>query len=391
MKTDAHPHIQSENEQFNTGQVATIAGGHFLHDTFSAFLAPLLPLIIDKLSLTLTLAGTLTTFTQIPSLLNPFIGYAADKLSLRYFIILAPGITATLMSLIGIAPSYWALALLLFLSGISIAMFHAPAPAMIANVSGTRVGKGMSFFMASGELGRTIGPIIATAAVSFWGLEGMYRLIVFGWIASLILYLRFRSVEARPAKRSGFRAMLPMAWRLFAPLAGITLARNFLIVALGTFLPTLLNSEGASLWLAGSALAIYEGAGVVGAFSSGTMSDKLGRKPVLTAAFTASALLMFVFLNVQGWMMLPVLILLGFTALAPQPVILAIVQDHLPQHRALANGLYMAMGFLIRIFTTIAIGFLGDQVGLRTAFFWSGLIALTAIVGVMLLPNMSES
>ncbi|MCZ7670309.1 MAG: hypothetical protein M5U34_25670 [Chloroflexi bacterium] len=45
--------------------------------------------------------------------------------------------------------------------GVSVACFHAPAPAMIAKLSGPRVGKGMSIFMASGELGRALGPVFA--------------------------------------------------------------------------------------------------------------------------------------------------------------------------------------------------------------------------------------
>ena len=29
--------IEKENEEFNTDQVLTIVGGHFVHDTYSAF------------------------------------------------------------------------------------------------------------------------------------------------------------------------------------------------------------------------------------------------------------------------------------------------------------------------------------------------------------------
>ena len=58
-----------------------------------------------------------------------------------------------------LAPGYLALALLLLAVG--VAAFHAPA--MIASVSGPRVGAGMSIFMASGELGRTVGPAIVVA------------------------------------------------------------------------------------------------------------------------------------------------------------------------------------------------------------------------------------
>ena len=60
----------SEEDVFQTGEVLTIVGGHFVHDTFSAFLSPLLPLIIERLSLSLTLAGSLQAFLQLPSLLH---------------------------------------------------------------------------------------------------------------------------------------------------------------------------------------------------------------------------------------------------------------------------------------------------------------------------------
>ena len=135
----ASPTVSTE---FHGGQVATIAGGHFVHDTFTAFLAPLLPLIQDMLGIGYASAGGLVIFTQLPSLLNPFIGYLADRISVRYFVILAPATTATLMCFVGFAPSYMVLVMLLTMVGVSVAAFHAPAPAMIARTSGNRVGAG---------------------------------------------------------------------------------------------------------------------------------------------------------------------------------------------------------------------------------------------------------
>ncbi len=129
-------------DRFHTDQVVTVAGGHFVHDSFTAFLAPLLPLLQDKLGIGYASAGGLAIFSQLPSLLTPFIGYLADRISLRYFVILAPAVTATLMGLMGLAPSYLALSLLLLAVGVSVAAFHAPAPAMIARVSGQTRGPG---------------------------------------------------------------------------------------------------------------------------------------------------------------------------------------------------------------------------------------------------------
>ena len=159
---------------------------------FTAFVPPLLPLIRERLAVDYAAIGGLAIFMQIPSLLQPFIGHAADRISLRYFIILAPAVTATVCSLLGMANSYVLLALLLFVGGLSSAVFHAPAPAMIGRISGNRVGTGMSFFMAAGELGRTVGPLLVIAAVSWFGLEGIWRVAVFGWLASVFLYWRLR-------------------------------------------------------------------------------------------------------------------------------------------------------------------------------------------------------
>ena len=137
---------------FQTGRVFVLSACHFIHDAYSSFLAPLLPLLIEKLSLTLTQAGFLSTVMQIPALFNPYIGSLADRISVRYFIILAPAATAIPMSLLGLAPSYGVLLMLLFCAGISVAMFHVPAPVMVSRLSGTRVGQGNEFFHDRGRI-----------------------------------------------------------------------------------------------------------------------------------------------------------------------------------------------------------------------------------------------
>lgn len=366
------------HEKFQTGQVLTIVGGHFVHDTFSAFVSPLLPLIIEKLSLSLTSAGGLWSFIQLPALLTPFIGYLADKLSLRYFVIFAPAVTATLMSLLGFAPNYWALAFLLLLAGISVAIFHAPAPAMVARISGNQLGKGMSFFMASGELGRSVAPLLAVWVVSLWTLDGFYRVMVLGWAATAILYWRLRDIPAR-SRPQDLRVILPAMRRLFVPLLGIIVAREFLLTPLVVFLPTFMSLNGAGLWVAGASLALWELAGVGGALVSGPISDHLGRRIVLVVTMLSSSLLMLPFLYLTGWPLVPILLLLGFTSLAATPVILAIVQEQMPHNRAMANGVFMALVFMARPVVAFITGFLGDNFSLKIAFLVGGIVSLLAV------------
>ena len=46
-QSDEKTHLSA----FQTPQVLTVASGHFVHDVFSSFLAPWLPLLIEKLTL----------------------------------------------------------------------------------------------------------------------------------------------------------------------------------------------------------------------------------------------------------------------------------------------------------------------------------------------------
>lgn len=381
----------ADEQQFQTGEIMTIVSGHFVHDSYTAMIPVLLPVIIEKLSLSLTAVGSLTALLQLPALLNPFIGYLADRISLRYFIILAPAITGTIISSLGFASGYFELAIMLFVTGFSVAAFHAPAPAMIGRISGNQVGKGMSYFMASGELSRTVGPLIAVWAITTWTLDGIYRLAIFGWIASLVLFWRLRAIPARSEPAGSPRAILPALRTLYLPLLTFVLFRNFLNVSLTTYLPTFMKSQGSTLLIAGAALSILELAGVAGALLSGTLSDRLGRKPILLIATMASVIFMLIFLSVDGWLLVPVLLALGFTTLSTTPVLMAIVQEQLPNHRALANGLFLSMALLLRSFSLLVFGYLGDSVGLEAAYLISALLSLLAIPAIFIMPQVQST
>jgi FSR family fosmidomycin resistance protein-like MFS transporter len=381
-------HLADKNA-FRMDRVLTIISAHFIHDTYSAFLAPLLPSLIDKLSLTYTQAGSLSAITQLPSLLNPIIGYLDDRVNLRIFIILAPAISATTMSLLGLTPSFASLVMLLFITGFSIAAFHALAPTMIARSSGQYVGRGMSMLMAAGELGRTVAPLLASWGLLTFSLQGMFPIAIPGWIASLAIFIRFRGIPVHVEKQTGFLELLPKARRLFLPLISITFFRSFMTTALGVYLPTLVEGEGASIWKAGAMLAIYQFAGVFGAMLGGTISDRFGRKPVLFTVLCLAPVSILLFLHMAGWMIIPMLILAGLFILSSQPIMLAIVQDQLPAHRSIGNGLFMTLNFMCLSFSSVGIGFLGDHLGLRQAFLWIAIAGLLASPLVFLIPHIS--
>ena len=386
----------SQEKKFQLGNVLTVSISHLIHDIYSSFLAPILPLLIAKFGLSLFWAGFLSVISRLPSMMNPLIGILADKLSVRYFIIISPSITAVSMSLLGAAPSYVALAILCFIMGVSSTVFHVPAPVMVRHVAGTRVGKGMSFYMLGGELARTLGPMVILGAISLWGLEGSYRLFPFGIVASLVLYFRVRNIkisdnfkknETRTGLKTTFIKYLPF----FVILIGITFPRAFMKSALTTFLPTYLNLfKGESLWVSGISLSIVQSAGAFGTFFCGSISDKIGRKAALLIISSASPVLMLMFLLVKGLYIIPLLVLIGFSIIGSTPVLLALVQDMKSDRPAFMNSIFMTISFLLTAVATMIVGLMGDYIGLERTFWISAFIGFGSLPFILKLKSKKE-
>jgi FSR family fosmidomycin resistance protein-like MFS transporter len=388
LQTDQSPRVGDGD--FQTGKILVLSIAHFVHDVYSSFLAPLLPLLIEKLSMSLTQAGFLSSVMQIPALLNPYIGVLADRISVRYFVILAPAMTAVPMSLIGLAPGYGVLLILLFITGISVSVFHVPSPVMVADLSAARKGRGMSFFMTGGELARTVGPLVAVAAVSLFGLEDFYPVMIFGLLSSVWLYFKFRSI---PVQQVGSRRKLSVleTWRslrhVLLPLTAILVTRGFMHASMAAFLPTYIKMETGNLWLAGIALTLFEAAGVAGVLAAGSISDWFGRRKTLLASLLGAPLFLFLFTLTGGWLRVAALLVVGFSLLSTTPVMLALVQENARHSPAAANGLFMMISFIARSAVVVVVGFIADRIGLNAAYLISAAMGLVGIPFVLMLPK----
>lgn len=228
----------SHIDGFQTAHVVTIGLAHGLNDTYTSLLAPLLPALIAKLAMSKTQAGMLAFVQSSPWLFQPVIGHLADRVNLRYAVIVAPGIAATTMSLLGVAPHTGVVALLVMVTGLSSASLHAIAPAMAGRLSGLRLGRGMGFWVVGGYVGLAMGPIVAVTGVKLLTLEGTPWLMIGGWLGSGILYWRLRHVEQHTAMRveeSAWRAVFQGMRPILVPVVGILVARALVMSSVLTF------------------------------------------------------------------------------------------------------------------------------------------------------------
>lgn len=379
---------KKRDDGFQGSRVAALSVVHLVHDMYTSFLAPALPKIIEKLGMSYGMAGLLAVIQRIPSLFNPLMGIIAERPSMKYLVIVSPAITAVAMSLIGIAPSYIFLAILLFVSGISSMMWHIPSPVMIKFLSGSRTGKGMSYYMVGGELARTLGPLVILGVIALWGLEGTWKMMPLGFVASFVLYLNFRNVDIKPSEQSRNEGNY---WKIFRRYSaafiltgGFTFFQAGVKASLTYYLPTFLtDSEGHSLAFADISLTILQLAGAAGALFAGTISDRLGRTQTLFIISMVTPLLMFIFLGVEGAWIIPVLIPLGFSLFAPTAVMMAMVQDLNTEKKAFVNAIYMTINFFISSMVIPMVGVLTDHFGFQTSYMAFNILAFGA-VGIVL-------
>src|SRR5215510_2042905 len=119
--------------------LATLCAAHFVSDSYSSLIYPLLPLLKVKLGLSEAQVFWLAPLYSLSSsLMQPIYGIISDRYARRFFAVSGPAITAIFVSMIGLAPSYGLLILVLVGGGIGIGSFHPQAAAMAATAAAGR-------------------------------------------------------------------------------------------------------------------------------------------------------------------------------------------------------------------------------------------------------------
>ena len=383
---------------FDRRGVLTVSGAHLAHDLYSSFLGPLIPAVQEKLGVSLFVASLMVPAQQMPSIVQPFVGAWADRASKRWFVVATPGIAALTVSSIGLAPHIGLIVLLLICSGLASAAFHAPSIALVGEYGGSKTGRAMSYFMFGGEVSRALGPLIITAAIAWFTLEGSFVVAVFGVAASIILYFTVDTTKSdsdaadRRQLNIAIRPLLRARIRWLTGLFGFSLMVSAFNAPFAFFLFKYLLVEGRSEFFAGLSLSLYFAAGGFGGLIWGPLSDRMGRRNVLYGTLGISPVIVYLYLALEGvsGVGLVVLIVAGVFSMASRPIMLALAQEILPESRAQMSGLMLAFGFVTMSLITMAFGAISDEVGIETALWYIPVFGFFAIPFIALLPRRGE-
>ncbi|MGH9408076.1 MAG: MFS transporter [Vicinamibacterales bacterium] len=368
--------------------VLLMASAHMMVDGYGNIYAPLLPLLIPKLNLTLFMAGTLTMLFQLAaSVAQLGFGHLADHWRPRTLIMLGPVVSVTVLSLIGLAPSVGVLAIVLMVGGLGGAAFHPPAAALAHRLGGDRPGRAMSVHIAGGNLGFALGPLLFAPAAQYLGLQWTPALAIPGLIVVAFFLSRVPNVTLHDSDdvRRGVGALGPHA-RTLSFLYAIVVLRTLTSLAYATYVPVMLTARGLSLTEAGAIVSAYLLAGGAGGLLGGPAADRYGARPVIAWSLALSAPLLIAAPWTSGWTFAILLAIGGFFLQASLPVNVIVGQSLVPESAATVSSLMMGFGWGTGGVAVPLIGALADRFGIAPALTVLGLVPLVGAALAMPLP-----
>lgn len=373
--------------------------GHLCTDINQGALPAMLPFLIPAHDLSYAAAASIVFAGNIAStVVQPIFGHFADRVSKPFLMPVGLLLAGIGLSLVGIFSDYYLIILVAMISGIGVAAFHPEGARLVNYLAGEKKATAMSIFGVGGTLGFAIGPLIITAALLNWGLQG--SLILIAPVCCMAFILSFQLKEfagygrASASKKSDSISKANRdAWGSFTRLSLTAVGRSILFYGLNTFIPLYwINVLNQSKAAGGTALTIMASAGVIGNLIGGRLSDQFGHRGMIVVSFGILALFLPALLWVINIAVATVLLVpIGMAMSSCYSPIVVLGQRYLPNHIGLASGFTLGVTISIGGMTAPLLGKIADIYGIWMALATILFVPiLSAGIGTTLKPPKNE-
>jgi FSR family fosmidomycin resistance protein-like MFS transporter len=375
----------------NVQRVAVMTFAHFVNDTYSPYLAILLPILASTLGLSLGVAAVVVTaFTITSSIIQPVLGHVADRYTTRLISVVGIIFSAFGASMLGVSPSFAVLVMFAVIAGLGTAAYHPQASTMVAAAAGRRKATTMSVFLVGGNLGLAVGPLIV-AWVAHRNFHAIPLLMIPGILMAGALYVFApKDWAAGRTRAHGGPSLAAVLWQhrsILGLLLGVVILRSWTQAGFTTFLPFFYRHQGFG---PGHAAAVLASLGVTGAFGGllgGYLADRLGQRPVIVVSLILAGPLLVALPHLSGAVLYLDAALSGVLLLSSWYVLAVKGQQVLSKNVGVAFGLMLGFSIGMGGLGVIPMGIIADRVGTLPILTVLGLLAPVAGVLALKLPE----
>ena len=328
----------------NTKIIKTLSAGHFVTDAYSGFVNPIMPFIAANIGISMTVATILISVSNLTSSMSqPFFGFIADKWQRRFFIFWGMMMASIFLSFLGIAHNIYTLTIFLLLGHMGVAFFHPQATSLVGNYCDNK-SKEMSWFIALGTFGFSLGPAISSGIASIWGMDKLPYACIFGILFAFFMLKtvpKITEVHIEKPKVSIISALKMMfSNKPVAVLVLASIVKSFVVSSFNIILPFYWKGIGFSLSKIGIILFIFMLAGALGVMTSPYVERKIGiRKVFYLSLIPVTVLGIFFYISKgEGILGLISFILIGYVSFLAVPVNMALAQKLMPEFKSMIAG-----------------------------------------------------
>lgn len=376
---------------------------HCLNDTLQSVISAVYPLFKEDLGLSFAQIGLITlVYQSAASVCQPLTGLFFDKWPSAWS--LPTGMSFTLVGLLSLAFAN-TLPLVLCsvaLVGIGSSVFHPEASRLTSLASGGKRGLAQSLFQVGGNLGGSLGPLLAAVFVAPYGRRHIALFTILAFTAIMVMIpvghwyksflLRLRKAEGETLKTSVSRP-LPMGKTVFsiAILLILIFSKYIYMASLNSYYTFyLIHKFGVSVQASQLYLFVFLIATAIGTLLGGPIGDRVGRKYVIWASILGAAPFTLIMPHVENLYLTTVLsFCVGLTLSSAFPAILVYAQELLPYKLGLISGLFFGFAFGVAGIASAVLGNMADRYGIEAVYNVCGYMPLIGLV-TWFLPDLKK-
>jgi FSR family fosmidomycin resistance protein-like MFS transporter len=387
--------VQGEKTVYSI--LLAISFSHLLNDMIQSLLPAIYPILKANFHLDFAKIGLITLTTQLTaSLLQPLIGLFTDRKPKPYSLPFGMGFTLVGLALLSMASNYAFVLTAAGLIGMGSAVFHPESSRVARMASGGQHGLAQSVFQVGGNLGSSLGPLLAAFIVIPRGQHSIIWFTTAALLAIILLanvgawYKRHGiTVRAKKALKHPDLSSTRVAISI-AVLIALMFSKFFYLSSLSSYYTFFLISKfHVSVQNAEIHLFVFLGAVAAGTIAGGPIGDRLGRKYVIWCSILGVLpfSLVLPYANLFWTGILSVII--GLILASAFSAIVVYAQELVPGRVGAISGLFFGLAFGLGGIGAAALGRLADHSGIYYVY---QLCAFLPAIGLLtgFLPNLDR-
>lgn len=379
--------------------IAAVAFGHFLNDVMQSLIPAVYPLLKSELALSFGQIGLITlVFQGTASILQPLVGLYTDKHPMPYSLVAGMGSTLLGLLLMAHATTFAVVLLAAAMVGLGSSIFHPESSRVARLAAGPRPGFAQSFFQVGGNIGSSLGPLLAAfivlpngqASLQWFAVLALTGMVVLGVVGNWFRREGMRRVKARKLQPVGERVSRALVIMSLAILVALMFSKFVYMAAFSSYYTFyLMEHFGVAVGTAQIGLFVFLASVAAGTMAGGPIGDRIGRKRVIWVSILGVLPFSLAMPYTGFYLNIASAAAGGFILASAFPAMVVYAQELVPSKVGMIAGLFFGFAFGMGGIGAAVIGQIADATSITYTFYLCSFLPFLGLLAFFL-PDIHE-